>query len=64
MVGELIAWFFIPDRGILKGEDARFRTYLEEKRFDTSLWRESAGADQEYLFQLTIFLRREYQGIF
>jgi len=39
MVGGLIAWFLIPDKEKdLESEDVRFRTYLEERGFDTSFY--------------------------
>ncbi|OBT88790.1 hypothetical protein VE02_03123 [Pseudogymnoascus sp. 03VT05] len=41
IVGDLIAWFFIPDKERdLEAEDARFKAYLEENGFDTSCYGE------------------------
>ncbi len=42
IVGGLIAWFLIPDKERdLESEDVRFRAFLEEKGFDTSVYGES-----------------------
>jgi len=42
LVGGTIAWFLIPDKERdLESEDVRFRTYLEERGFDTSFYGES-----------------------
>jgi len=42
LVGGAIAWFLIPDKERdLESEDVRFRAYLEEKGFDTSVYGES-----------------------
>lgn len=39
IVGGLVAWFLIPDKEKdLESEDVRFRSYLEEKGFDTSCY--------------------------
>lgn len=42
IVGGVIAWVLIPDKERdLESEDVRFRAYLEEKGFDTSVYGES-----------------------
>lgn len=42
IVGGIIAWVFIPDKERdLESEHVRFRTYLEERGYDTSFYGES-----------------------